>query len=295
MYSYANIIFQGDGSFLNVKITADSTCDLTEELVAERNITVVPLTVSCAGESYKDGTEITPDVLYEKIAASGQLAQTSAVNVQDYLDLFGALLKEYDAIVHFTISSDMSACYQNACIAAAELGNVYVVDSRNLSTGIGHLVLDACDMAAAGMAAADIQKALEAKREKLDVSFVVSTLEYLRRGGRCSALAAMGANILKLHPCIFVKDGAMGVGKKYRGRMTECIEAYVRDRLGDLSGVDTGRIFITDSGIDEACRQAAERTIRELGQFGQIIHTRAGCTVSCHCGPGTLGVLFYRK
>ena len=280
---------------MNIRITADSTCDLTEELVAERNITVVPLTVSCAGESYKDGTEIGPDVLYEKIAASGQLAQTSAVNVQDYLDVFGALLKQCDAIVHFTISSDMSACYQNACIAAAELGNVYVVDSRNLSTGIGHLVLDACDMAAAGTDPAVIQRTLEQKREKLDVSFVVDTLEYLRRGGRCSALAAMGANLLKLHPCIFVKDGAMGVGKKYRGSLRDCITAYVRDRLADMDSVDTGRIFITDSGVSQECRDAAEKAVREMGDFGQIIHTRAGCTVSCHCGPGTLGVLFYRK
>ena len=280
---------------MKIKVTADSTCDLTPELVAAHDITIVPLTVSCAGESFKDGTEISPDALYEKIAACGQLGSTSAVNVQDYLDVFGAQLRDHDAVVHFTISSDMSACYQNACIAAEELGNVYVVDSRNLSTGIGHLVLDACDMAAAGMGAADIKAALEEKREKLDVSFVVSTLDYLRRGGRCTALAAMGANLLHLHPCIFVKDGAMGVGKKYRGRMEECIESYVRDRLGDMSGVDTGRIFITDSGIDESCRTAAERTIRELGDFKEIIHTRAGCTVSCHCGPGTLGILFYRK
>lgn len=280
---------------MKIKVTADSTCDLTPALAVAHNITIVPLTVTCAGESYKDGTEMNPDRLYEKIADCGQLASTSAVNVQDYLDLFGSLLQSYDAIVHFTISSDMSACYQNACIAAAELGNVYVVDSRSLSTGIGHLALDACDMAASGLDAAEIQKSLEAKREKLDVSFVVSTLDYLRRGGRCTALAAMGANLLRLHPCIFVKDGAMGVGKKYRGRMEECIEAYVRDRLGDMSGVDTNRIFITDSGIDEACRTAAERTLRALGDFREIIHTRAGCTVSCHCGPGTLGILFYRK
>ena len=280
---------------MKIKVTADSTCDLTEELIASRNITIAPLTVTCGGESYKDGTEITPDQLYEKIAACGKLGSTAAVNVQDYLDLFGGLLKEYDAIVHFTISAQMSACYQNACIAAEELGNVYVVDSRNLSTGIGHLVLDACDMADAGMDGAAIQKALEEKREKLDVSFVVSALDYLRKGGRCTALAAMGANILKLHPCIFVKDGAMGVGKKYRGKMTECIKAYVRDRLGDVSTVDTGRIFITDSGIDEECRAAAERTVRELAPFREVIHTRAGCTVSCHCGPGTLGILFYRK
>ena len=280
---------------MNIKITADSTCDLTEELIAAHDITIAPLTVTCNGESFKDGVDIAPDGLYEKIAACGKLGSTAAVNVQDYLDLFGGLLKEQDAIVHFTISAQMSACYQNARIAAAELGNVYVVDSRNLSTGIGHLVLDACDMAQAGMAPGDIQKALEEKREKLDVSFVVSTLDYLRKGGRCTALAAMGANILKLHPCIFVKDGAMGVGKKYRGKMTECLTAYVRDRLGDISTVDTGRIFITDSGIDEECRAAAERAVREAAPFQEIIHTRAGCTVSCHCGPGTLGILFYRK
>ena len=280
---------------MKIKVTADSTCDLTAELVEKYGVTIVPLTVNVAGGSYKDGAEITPDELYAKIEASGQLGSTAAVNIQQYLDVFSQALKDHDAVVHFTISSEMSACYQNACLAAQELGNVYVVDSRNLSTGIGHLVLDACDMAAAGMDAADIHKALEEKREKLDVSFVVSTLDYLRRGGRCTALAAMGANILKLHPCIFVKDGAMGVGKKYRGKMTDCLAAYVRDRLGDISTVDTRRIFITDSGISEECRAAAEKTVRELADFQEIIHTRAGCTVSCHCGPGTLGILFYRK
>ena len=280
---------------MNIKITADSTCDLTAELIAAHDITIAPLTVTCNGESFRDGVDITPDRLYEMIAESGQLGSTAAVNLQNYRELFAGLLKKYDAIVHFTISAEMSSCYQNACIAAAELGNVYVVDSRNLSTGIGHLVLDACDMAKAGMAPGAIQKALEAKREKLDVSFVVSTLDYLRKGGRCTALAAMGANILKLHPCIFVKGGAMGVGKKYRGKMEECITAYVRDRLGDVSTVDTGRIFITDSGIDEACRAAAEQAVRAAAPFREIIHTRAGCTVSCHCGPGTLGILFYRK
>ena len=280
---------------MNIKITADSTCDLTAELIAAHDITIAPLTVTCDGENYKDGVDITPDVLYEKIAASGNLASTAAVNLQDYRDLFGGLLKKYDAIIHFTISAEMSSCYQNARIAAAQPRNVYVVDSRNLSTGIGHLVLDACDMAAAGMAPGAIQRALEAKREKLDVSFVVSTLDYLQKGGRCTPLAAMGANLLRLHPCIFVKDGVMGVGKKYRGRMEECLAEYVRDRLGDISTVDTGRIFITDSGISESCRAAAEQAVRAAAPFQEIIHTRAGCTVCCHCGPGTLGILFYRK
>ncbi len=280
---------------MKIKITADSTCDLSPELVEKNNITLTPLTVSCAGESYRDGVDITPDELYKKIAECGELGSTAAVNVQDYLDVFGGLLREYDAIVHFTISSQMSACYQNACIAAEELGNVYVVDSRNLSTGIGHLVLDACEMAENGVEAGEIKRILDEKKEKLDVSFVVDTLDYLRRGGRCTALAAMGANLLKLHPCIYVKDGEMGVGKKYRGKLAACIENYVRDRLADTSSIDTRRIFITDSGVSEECRQVAERVVRELAPFEEIIHTRAGCTVSSHCGPGTLGVLFYRK
>ncbi len=280
---------------MNIKVCADSTCDLTPELVEKYGITIVPLTVNCAGESYLDGVDIVPDQLYERIAASGQLGSTAAVNMQEYLDVFAPLLEEYDAVIHFTISSEMSVCYQNACLAAQELGNVYVVDSRNLSTGIGHLVLDACEMAAAGIDAADIHRELEARREKLDVSFVVDTLEYLRKGGRCTPLAAIGANILKLHPCIFVKDGAMDVGKKYRGKMVDCLTAYVEDRLEDMSTVDTRRIFITDSGVSQECREAAEAAVRQMGDFDEIIHTRAGCTVSCHCGPGTLGILFYRK
>lgn len=280
---------------MRIKITADSTCDLSPELVRRNEITISPLTVSVAGGSYHDGVDITPDELYEKIAACGQLGSTAAVNVQEYLELFGGLLREYDAVVHFTISAKMSACYQNACIAAEELGNVYVVDSKNLSTGIAHLVLDACDMARKGVEAAQIKRVLDERREKLDVSFVVDTLDYLRRGGRCTPLAALGANLLKLHPCIYVKDGEMGVGKKYREKLLACIEAYVRDKLSDPAAVDPRRIFITDSGVPEECRAAAERVVRELVPFEEVIRTRAGCTVSSHCGPGTLGILFYRK
>ena len=280
---------------MNIKITADSTCDLAQTLVEKHDITIVPLAVTCNGESYRDGLDITPDALYEKIAASGQLASTAAVNVQEYLKVFSEALRDHDAVIHFTISSAMSSCYQNACLAAEEVGNVWVVDSRNLSTGIGHLVLDACELASSGMDAAEIFRELEYRREKLDVSFLVDTLEYLRKGGRCSSVAALGANLLKLHPCIFVKDGEMGVGKKYRGKMKDCLTAYVKDKLAHPGTVDTRRIFITDSSIDEDIRLVVEETVRALIPFDEIIHTRAGCTVSSHCGPGTLGILFYRK
>ena len=280
---------------MKIKITADSTCDLTPELVRKYDITIIPLTVTCGGKSFKDGVDIVPDKLYEMITASGQLASTAAVNIQEYIDIFSEIRKEYDAVIHFTISSAMSACYQNACIAAEEVGNVWVVDSRNLSTGIAHLVLDACEMAASGMAAAEIHRELVARREKLDVSFVVDVLDYLRKGGRCTAVAAFGANLLKIHPCIAVTNGEMGVGKKYRGKLEVCIVNYIKDRLADPDTVDGRRIFITDSGVDESLRVLAEETVRSIMPFDEIIHTRAGCTVSSHCGPGTLGILFYRK
>ena len=280
---------------MKIKITADSTCDLTPELIDAYHITITPLAVSCGSESFKDGVDISPDALYEKIAATGELASTAAVNVQEYIDVFSEALRAYDAVIHFTISSAMSACYQNACIAAKEVGNVWVVDSRNLSTGIAHLVLDACQLAESGLSPEEIQKELERRREKLDVSFVVDTLAYLRKGGRCTAVAAIGANLLKLHPCIYVKNGEMGVGKKYRGKLEDCLLSYVKDRLSDPATVDPRRVFITDSGVDEEIRVLVEKAVRELVPFEEIIHTRAGCTVSSHCGPGTLGILFYRK
>lgn len=280
---------------MKIQITADSTCDLTPALAERHHITITPLWVTCGGKTYQDGVDITPDGLYEKIRASGELSSTAAVNVQTYLDVFSQALEDHDAVIHFTISSDMSSCYQNACIAAQELGRVWVVDSRSLSTGIAHLALDACEMAQAGMEPAEICAELERRRDKLDVSFVVDTLEYLRKGGRCSAVAALGANLLKLHPCIYVKDGAMGVGKKYRGKLADCLTAYVKERLADGQSVDTRRIFITDSGVSDAVRDQVEQTLRSLLPFQEIIRTRAGCTVSSHCGPGTLGILFYRK
>ena len=280
---------------MKIKVTADSTCDLSRELVESYGITIVPLTVTVDGKDYRDGVDIDPGAMLEITEATGGVAATAAVNARQYMDIFEPILKECDAIIHFTISSAMSACYQNACLAAQELGNVYVVDSANLSTGIGHLVLDACLLAREGMEAADIQAELDRRKKKLDVSFVLSTLEYLRRGGRCSTVAAMGANLLKLHPCIVVKDGTMGVGKKYRGAIQSCLVSYVKDKLAEPDTVDPRRIFITDSGFDEETRALVEKTVRECVPFQEVLHTRAGCTVSCHCGPGCLGILFYRK
>lgn len=280
---------------MKIKITSDSTCDLSNELIEKNNIRIIPLAITYGAESYKDGVDITPDDIFRRVESGGGIGSTAAVNVQEYVDIFTELLKDYDAIIHFTISSDMSSCYQNACIAAQNLSNVYVIDSLNLSTGIGHLVLDAAELAGEGKQPEEIVRIIENKREKLDVSFVLSTLEYLSKGGRCSAVAAFGANLLKIRPCIEVKNGKMGVGKKYRGSFEKCLTQYVQDKLENKDSLDLKRIFITDSGVPEEVRLAVREQVLSIAPFEEVIHTRAGCTVSNHCGPGTLGILFYRK
>ena len=280
---------------MKIKISADSTCDLSPELIERYHIGITPLYIIRGEETLRDGIDVRPEELYEYANATGKLCKTAAVNVSDYLAYFAACREEYDAVIHFTISSDMSACYQNACIAAQEFTNVYPVDSRNLSTGIGHLVLDAAEMAEQGMDAADIASALEKKREKLDVSFVIDTLDYLRKGGRCSTVAALGANLLKLKPCIEVHEGKMSVAKKYRGTLAKAIESYVTDRIKDHDDFDTKRVFITDSGVDMEIVETVEKLLREYGGFEEIHHTLAGSTISGHCGPGCLGILYYNK
>ena len=280
---------------MKIKISADSTCDLSPELIERYHIGITPLYIIRGEETLRDGIDVRPEELYEYANATGKLCKTAAVNVSDYLAYFAACREEYDAVIHFTISSDMSACYQNACIAAQEFTNVYPVDSRNLSTGIGHLVLDAAEMAEQGMDAADIASALEKKREKLDVSFVIDTLEYLRKGGRCSTVAALGANLLKLKPCIEVHDGKMSVAKKYRGTLAKAIESYVTDRIKDHDDFDKKRVFITDSGVDTEIVETVEKLLREYGGFEEIHHTLAGSTISGHCGPGCLGILYYNR
>ena len=280
---------------MRIHVTSDSTCDLSPELIEQFNIGISPLYVVLDGKSYKDMVEITPDKVYEYVESTKKVGSTAALNVADYLAFFTENLEGYDAIIHFTISSEMSSCYQNACIAAEDFQNVYVIDSRNLSTGIGHLVLDAAEMAAEGKDPKEIVDILNERKKKLDVSFVIDTLKYLALGGRCSSVVALGANLLNLKPTIYVKDGKMGVGKKYRMSLDRALLRYVIDQLGDLDTVDTRRIFVTDSGMSDERWQSVEKLLRETLPFEHIYHTRAGCTVSNHCGPNTLGILFYRK
>lgn len=278
-----------------VLVSADSTCDLSPELLEAYGVATLPLYLVMSGVSYRDGIDITPDDLYAKIRAEGKIGSTAAINVDEYISFFTKRRQSCDAIVHFTISSDMSSCYQNACVAAEEVGGVYVVDSRNLSTGIGHLALRAAELAREGLSGEEIARQMEETRERLDVTFVPNTLEFLRLGGRCSAVAALGANLLRIKPCIQVKEGKMGVGKKYTGKQEAVLVKYIRDRLAEPETLDLFRIFITHSGIDQKYIDLARETVLACAPFREVLVTRAGCTVSNHCGPGTLGVLFFRK
>ena len=278
-------------------VASDSTCDLGAELIAEYGIKILPLTVSLGGQLYADGLEIDPDTIYAHYEKTGELPKTSAVNIADFEAFFKEQTEKGYSVVFFTISSTMSATYHNACLAAEEFSDdVQVVDTQNLSTGGGLLVLAAAELAKeGGLSAAEIAQACREMAPRVDASFVIDNLEFLRKGGRCSALAALGANLLSLKPCIVVKDGKMGAAKKYRGKFEVVLKQYIADRLGDGSEPDPTRVFVTHAGCDASIVDACVEQVRATGIFKEVLITRAGCTISSHCGRNTLGVLFVRK
>ena len=280
---------------MNIKIISDSTCDLPKDLLAEKDITLFPLVVVKDNVSYKDGVDIFPADIFAHVAAGGALCSTSAGSVGDYEDMFALYAKDYDAVIHVSLGSGFSSSYQNACVAASEFDNVYCVDSMNLSTGQGFIVLKAKALAESGMDAGQIVEQLNALTPKVEASFLVDKLDYLAKGGRCSAVAALGANLLNLKPCIEVKNGKMGVVKKYRGNYAKCLAAYVKDRLADREDILRDTLFVTHTVISDDCHKAVMDAVASCESFKTVYETTAGCTISCHCGPGTLGVLFVKK
>ena len=280
---------------MKIRITADSTCDLSPEYVAAHGVTVLPLTVTMGGRDYTDGLGITPDDIFRHVDAGGDLPKTAAVNVAFYRERFEALLKDCDAIIHFNLSAEFSSSYDNA-VAAAEGLPVYCVDSRNLSSGIALLLCEAVDMIEAGC---DDPEAILARVhelvDKVDTSFILNRLDFLYKGGRCSMVAMLGANVLKLKPCIEVVDGKMVVGKKFRGTYERCLKQYVDDRLRNPEVVDPKRIFITHTGVSREQFELTKAQVLSHMQFDEILEVRAGCSITSHCGQGTLGILFVRK
>ncbi len=278
-----------------VKISADSTCDLSPELVKRYHVVINPLYINNEQGSYRDGVDITPEDIFVYFEQTGKLFTTSAASVSDYTMLFESLTADGSELVHITISAEMSSCYQNACIAAQEVGNVYVVDSKNLSTGMGHIVIEAAILAQKGASGEEIKREMDALTPYVDASFVLEKLNYLYKGGRCSAVASLGANLLKLKPCIEVKDGKMGVGKKYRGSLEKVLLEYVKDRLYGKEDICADRIFVTHCGCDRKIVDPVKKEVASCMDFEEMLETTAGCTVSSHCGPHTLGILYIRK
>ncbi len=280
---------------MNIKILSDSTCDLSPEILEQNHVTLVPLTVIKADVEYKDGVTITPAEIFGHVARGGSLCSTTANSVWEYQQCFQKYAGEYDGVLHINIGSGFSSCYQNACLAAEEFSNVRAVDSRNLSTGQGLVVLEACRLAKECATLDELLEKVQAFTSRVEASFLLDRLDYMVKGGRCSSAAALGANLLNLKPCIEVKDGKMVVVKKYRGNYAKCLAAYVKDRLADRDDLTREILFVTKTPVTDECYRAVMDAVAEYGHFQTVYETNAGCTVSCHCGPGTLGVLFVRK
>lgn len=280
---------------MNVKITADSTCDLSPELVQKYGVGIMPLAVVMGEKIYRDGVDIVPQDIFAYVQKSGTLPKTSAPSIEEYAQFFEGQLQTCDALVHFNISSLASSSHDSAVRAAQERrfkNKVFVVDSHALSTGQGLLVLKACDLAKEGRFPEDIAKITTALRDKVNTSFVPDALDYLHKGGRCSLAALMGAKVLKLHPLIDMKDGKLYAKKKYMGGLERCLKNYVEELAADYHDYDKTRCFITHSYCEAEVVEKVRAQVKQLFNFDEVLETTAGCVVTTHCGKNTLGVLF---
>ena len=278
-----------------VIITADSTCDLSSELCSRFQIQVIPLTITLGEATFLDGESFTPADMYARYREDGTLPKTSAPSVQSFLDFFRPFVEQGFEVVHLDISSELSGSFNAARLAASELNGVYVIDSMMLSTGVGLLAIEAAECRDQGMSAFDIAVHLSDLRSKVSTSFVLDTLEFMWKGGRCTGVTAFGANLLKIKPGLEMRNGKLEVCKKYRGNINHVYQQYITERLSGKK-VRPGHVFLTESGeVDPAVLKDLEALVKQLTGCKEIHHTVAGCTVSSHCGPKTLGVLFIEE
>ena len=277
-----------------VKIISDSTCDLSKDLLEKYDISILPLHILLGETEYRDGVDITPEEIFRWSDENKTTPKTSAPSMTEAMEVMKPFLDEGREIICFSISDSMSTSGNVMRLAAEEL-EVTVINSANLSTGIGLQVIQAALLSAEGKTRAQITAAIEEIRPRVRASFTVDTLTYLYRGGRCNAVAALAGTMLKLHPRIVVEDGAMDASKKYRGKLSSVILSYTKDMEDDLKNAVPDRVFITHSGVPEEIIETAKEAVRQYQNFEEICVTRAGCTVSSHCGPGTIGVLFLHE
>lgn len=280
---------------MKIKVISDSTCDLPKAFLDAQDITLAPLTVVKGDEQYKDGVTIEPSEIFAHVADGGELCSTAAVSIGEYADLFEQYSDSFDGILVINLGSGFSSCHQNARLAAEDYPNVRCIDSRSLTTGQGLLVLEACRLCRELDDLDAIVDALNAYTEKIETSFLIEKLDYLVKGGRCSSAAALGANLLNLKPCIDVKDSKMTVGKKYRGNLSKCLSAYITDRLQGREDIDRSTAILVCTQISDDAMEQVREAVRVHGGFENVYEAVAGSTISCHCGPGTLGLVFARK
>ena len=275
-------------------LSADSTCDLSSALKEQYNVHYFPYHIILEDKEYLDNVDITPEEIYQTYYDRKILPKTSAINVEEYINYLKVYTDQGHEVVHFNLGSALSSSYQNCKLAAEELPGVYPINSCSLSTGIGLQVLDAADMMKEGKSAKEIYELLHQSTQQYHASFILDTLKFLHAGGRCSSVAKLGANLLNLKPCIEVDNstGGMTVGKKYRGNLEKVLVHYVKDKLQQYPDIVTNRIFITHSTIDQKYIDLVRETINSVMHFDHIYVTKASCTISSHCGPGTLGILF---
>ena len=278
-----------------VIITSDGACDLSKEIISKYDIKVIPMPITMGTDSYLDGIDATALDVFKFFEDTGDLAKSSATPVPTYEQEFKKYLDEGYEVVHIGLSSKLSATFNNSVLSSEDLEGCYCVDSKNLSTGIGLLVIEAAIARDKGMSAAEIAEHVSSLTKKVSASFVIDTLKYMVKGGRCSSVAALGANMLQLKPCIEVNDGAMSVVKKYRGKLSACLTSYIKDRLENNDNIDTSRIFVTHSHCSPEIVELVKSEVSKYKKFDEILETTAGCTISVHCGPNTLGILFFNK
>ena len=276
---------------MKICISAESTIDLPKNLLDEFEIKTVPFTILLGTETGLDGV-ITPNEIFDYVDRTGVLPKTSAVNSSQFEEHFNKLLKEYDEIIHFSLSSELSSACQNAHIAAEGNPHIHIVDTRSLSTGIALLAINASKLVKEGKNVEEILKSTEERIKNDQTSFVLATVDYLYKGGRCSGLAKLGAQLFRIRPQIIMADGKMSPGKKYMGKQNSCVENYVRDTLEQFNNPDLDLVFVTHSSATPEMVEIAKNALKERG-FRRIEETLAGATISSHCGPKCLGILYF--
>lgn len=278
-------------------LSADSICDLNQELTQTFKVNKSPYTIIIDKKMYKDNIDITPSDIYKAYSENKILPKTTSINVGEYYNYFKPWVDEGYEVIHITLGSVLTSSYNNCTLAARELNGVHTLDSQNLSVGTGLLVIKAAELIKEGLSAKEIIEELKKHREKIHMSFVLNTLDFLHAGGRCSKIASLGSNILKIKPVINVDNssGSMALGNKYRGQLDKSIVRYIKDKLDSYDNINREQIFIVHSGMDDSYIELAKKTVLEMVDFKKVHVTTASCTISSHCGPNTLGIAFETK